>query len=115
VALCLLGSPFSCIFLKSKKGAKVCYGSRCFFVLFTVAFLIAMLVFILCVCWFNRSSVGSLAAGAVIGRLSSGGGIIPFLCWMFPLSWSFLFIIGIWATSKDSFPGKEPVIWKKKR
>ncbi len=103
------------VFLKFKKGGKgVATAAGCFFVLSPVAFLIAMLVFILCVCWFNRSSVGSLAAGAVL----------PIVVWQVNhsiplLGCSVIMVIFIYyrhmGNIKRLLSGKEPVIWKKKR
>jgi glycerol-3-phosphate acyltransferase PlsY len=67
VALCAVGGHLYPVFLKFKGGGKgVATAGGCFLVMVPEATIIAILVFIMCVCFWNRVSVGSLAAAAAL-------------------------------------------------
>ena len=67
VALCAFGGHLYPVFLKFKSGGKgVATAGGCFLVMVPVAAIIAILVFIMFVCFWNRVSVGSLAAAAAL-------------------------------------------------
>jgi len=67
VALCAFGGHLYPVFLKFKGGGKgVATAGGCFLVMVPVATIIAILVFIMFVCFWNRVSVGSLAAAAAL-------------------------------------------------
>jgi len=55
------------VFLKFKNGGKgIATAAGCFLVISPVACMVATLVFIMFVCWWDRVSVGSLAAAATL-------------------------------------------------
>lgn len=67
VALCAFGGHLYPVYLKFKDGGKgVATAGGCFLVMSPTATIIAVLVFIMFVCFWNRVSVGSLAAAAVL-------------------------------------------------
>jgi glycerol-3-phosphate acyltransferase PlsY len=103
------------VFLKFKRGGKgVATAAGCFFVISPVACLIALLVYIMCICWFNRASVGSLIAGVAL----------PVAVWQVThsgplLGCAVVMIIFIYYRHMDNIKrllsGKEPVIWRENR
>ena len=68
------------VYMGFKKGGKgVATAAGCFAVISPLSFLVAMLVFILFVCWLNRVAVASLAAAAVLPIAvwqSTGSGVL---------------------------------------
>ena len=67
VALAAFGGHLYPVFLKFKSGGKgVATAAGCFFVISPAAGMVAMLVFIMFVCWWERVSAGSLAAAATL-------------------------------------------------
>jgi glycerol-3-phosphate acyltransferase PlsY len=55
------------VFMKFKHGGKgVATAAGCFLIISPLSVLIAVLIFIMMICWFSRVSVGSLAAAAVL-------------------------------------------------
>ena len=67
VALCAFGGHLYPVFLKFKGGGKgVATAGGCFLVIAPAATVVAILVFIMFVCFWNRASVGSLAAAAAL-------------------------------------------------
>ncbi len=67
VALCAFAGHLYPLFLKFKSGGKgVATAAGCFLVISPVAGIVAILVFIMFVCWLDRVSAGSLAAAAVL-------------------------------------------------
>jgi len=67
VALCAFGGHLYPCYLKFKAGGKgVATASGCFLVIAPAATIIAILVFIMFVCFLNRVSLGSLAAAATL-------------------------------------------------
>jgi len=67
VALAAFAGHLFPVFLKFKSGGKgVATAAGCFLVISPAAGIVAVLVFIMFVCWWNRVSVGSLAAAAVL-------------------------------------------------
>ena len=67
VALAAIAGHFFPVYLKFKGGGKgVATTAGAFLVISPVAVLVALLVFILGVCWFNRVSVASLVAAAML-------------------------------------------------
>ena len=67
VALSAFGGHLYPLYLRFKDGGKgVATAAGCFLVLSPLATIVALLVFTLGVCWYNRVSVGSLLAAAVL-------------------------------------------------
>lgn len=67
VALCAFGGHLHPVFLKFKGGGKgVATAGGCFLVMAPQATIIAILVFIMFVCFWERVSIASLAAAAVL-------------------------------------------------
>lgn len=67
VALCAFAGHLYPVFLKFKGGGKgVATAAGCFLVISPAAGIVAILVFIMFVCWWDRVSAGSLAAAAVL-------------------------------------------------
>ena len=67
VALAAFSGHLYPLFMRFKKGGKgVATAAGCFAVISPVAFMVAILVFIMCVCWLNIVAVASLAAAAVL-------------------------------------------------
>jgi glycerol-3-phosphate acyltransferase PlsY len=67
VALAAFSGHLYPLYLHFKGGGKgVATAAGCFLILSPTATLIALLVFLLGICWYNRVSVGSLAAAAVL-------------------------------------------------
>lgn len=67
VALCAFAGHLYPVFLKFKSGGKgVATAAGCFLVISPAAGIVAILVFIMFVCWWDRVSAGSLAAAAVL-------------------------------------------------
>lgn len=67
VALCAFAGHLYPVFLKFKSGGKgVATAAGCFLVISPAAGIVAILVFIMFVCWLDRVSAGSLAAAAVL-------------------------------------------------
>ncbi len=55
------------LFIQFKDGGKgVATAAGCFLIISPMALFVALLVFVLFICWLNRVSVGSLAAAAVL-------------------------------------------------
>ncbi|MBN1930731.1 MAG: glycerol-3-phosphate 1-O-acyltransferase PlsY [Desulfobacterales bacterium] len=114
VAVCAFSGHLFPIYLKFKNGGKgVATAAGCFLVLSPIAGLIAILVFIMIICWSNRASAGSLAASAAL----------PFAVWKVTYSQVFtgcaiLITLLIYFRHIDNIrrliSGAEPVIWKKK-
>jgi glycerol-3-phosphate acyltransferase PlsY len=60
------------VFLRFKGGKGVATAAGCFLVISPLTFLICLLVYVLMLCWWGYSSVGSLSAAA----------ILPFVVWL---------------------------------
>ena len=103
------------LFLKFKTGGKgVATAAGCFLVLAPAACLIAVLVFILFVCWYNHVSSGSLAAAVVLpvavwarthSRVLTGFAIVVtmFICFRHK------------TNIRRLLAGTEPAAWEKKK
>lgn len=101
------------VYMKFKDGGKgVATTAGCFFVLAPLGSIIALLVFIAFVCYFNRVSAGSLAAAAAL----------PLAVWKttgsLPITGcSAIIAILIYFRHRENikrlFTGTEPVLWKK--
>ena len=110
VALCAFGGHLYPVFLKFKGGGKgVATAGGCFLVMAPQATIIAILVFILFVCFGDRVSVGSLAAAATL----------PVAVWQTTHSkvitgWAVFTAIVIYIRHKENlkrlWAGKEPKI-----
>jgi glycerol-3-phosphate acyltransferase PlsY len=67
VAFCAFAGHLYPVYLKFKDGGKgVATAAGCFFIISPAAGIVAILVFIMFVCWVDRISAGSLAAAAVL-------------------------------------------------
>ena len=67
VAFCAFAGHLYPVYLKFKDGGKgVATAAGCFIIISPAAGIIAILVFIMFVCWVDRVSAGSLAAAAVL-------------------------------------------------
>lgn len=67
VALAAFSGHLYPVYMKFKNGGKgVATAAGCFLAISPMAFFVAVLVFILFVCWFDRVSAGSLAASAAL-------------------------------------------------
>ncbi len=67
VAFCAFAGHLYPVYLKFKDGGKgVATAAGCFFIISPAAGIVAILVFIMFVCWVDRVSAGSLAAAAVL-------------------------------------------------
>ncbi|MCD6185916.1 MAG: glycerol-3-phosphate 1-O-acyltransferase PlsY [Deltaproteobacteria bacterium] len=98
------------VYMKFKGGGKgVATTAGCFFVLAPFALFVAMLVFVLFVCCFNRVSLASLASAAVLPLAvwKSTGSIVITGC---SVSITILIYYRHWENIKRLFAGSEPVI-----
>ncbi|CAB5116748.1 Acyl-phosphate:glycerol-3-phosphate O-acyltransferase PlsY (EC [Olavius algarvensis associated proteobacterium Delta 3] len=67
VAIAAIAGHFFPVYLTFRDGGKgVATTTGAFLMISPAAILVALLVFILCVCWFNRVSVASMAAAAAL-------------------------------------------------
>ena len=67
VAFCAFTGHLYPVYLKFKDGGKgVATAAGCFFIISPAAGIVAIMVFIMFVCWVDRVSAGSLAAAAVL-------------------------------------------------
>ncbi|MFH1991410.1 MAG: glycerol-3-phosphate 1-O-acyltransferase PlsY [Pseudomonadota bacterium] len=90
VALAAFGGHLYPVFLKFKSGGKgVATAAGCFFAISPAAGIVAMLVFIMVVCWWERVSAGSLAAAAALpvavweasqSRVLTGCAVVTAIC-----------------------------------
>lgn len=100
------------VYMRFKKGGKgVATAAGCFAVISPVAFMVAILVFIMFVCWLNRVAVASLAAAAVLPVAvwkATGSGVLT--------GCAVVTVILIYFRHTDNIKrlinGMEPVIWK---
>ncbi|MBL0717389.1 MAG: glycerol-3-phosphate 1-O-acyltransferase PlsY [Desulfosarcina sp.] len=101
------------VYMKFNGGGKgVATAAGCFFVLAPFALFVAMLVFILFICCFNRVSSASLASVAVLPLAvwKSTGSMIITVC---SVSIAILIYYRHRENIKRLFAGSEPVIWNK--
>jgi len=111
IALAAIAGHFFPVYLKFRGGGKgVATTAGAFLVMAPVAILVALLVFTLCVCWFNRVSVASLAAAAVlpvaIWEATGSGVFTGSATWV---------AVAIFIRHKDNLnrliKGTEPTFW----
>ena len=101
------------VYMRFKKGGKgVATAVGCFAVISPAAFAVAVLVFIMFICWLNRVSLASLAAAAVLPVAvwkATGSGIMTG-CAVITMGF-------IYFRHRDNIKrllaGTEPTIWKK--
>lgn len=101
------------VYMRFKKGGKgVATAAGCFAVISPAAFAVAVLVFIMFICWLNRVSLASLAAAAVLPVAvwkATGSGIMTG-CAVITMGF-------IYFRHRDNIKrllaGTEPTIWKK--
>jgi len=72
VALSAFAGHLFPLFLRFKGGKGVATAAGCFLVISPLTFLVSLLVYVLMLCWWGYSSVGSLSAAA----------ILPFTAWL---------------------------------
>ncbi len=100
------------VYMRFKKGGKgVATAAGCFAVISPVAFMVAILVFIMFVCWLNIVSVASLAAAAVLPVAvwkATGSGVLTGCAVVTAILIYFRHTDNI----KRLLKGVEPVIWK---
>jgi len=112
VALAAFSGHLYPLFIRFKKGGKgVATAAGCFAVISPVAFMVAILVFIMCVCWFNMVAVASLAAAAVLPVAvwkATGSGVLTVCAVVTAILIYFRHTDNI----KRLLKGTEPVIWK---
>jgi len=100
------------VYMRFKKGGKgVATAAGCFAVISPVAFMVAILVFIMFVCWLNIVSVASLAAAAVLPVAvwkATGSGVLTGCAVVTAILIYFRHTDNI----KRLLKGAEPVIWK---
>jgi glycerol-3-phosphate acyltransferase PlsY len=72
VALSAFAGHLFPVFLKFKGGKGVATAAGCFLVISPLTFLVCLLVYVLMLCWWEYSSVGSLSAAV----------ILPFVVWL---------------------------------
>jgi glycerol-3-phosphate acyltransferase PlsY len=66
VALSAFAGHLFPVFLKFKGGKGVATAAGCFLVISPLTFLVCLLVYVLMLCWWEYSSVGSLSAAAIL-------------------------------------------------
>jgi len=111
IAIAAITGHFFPVYLKFKDGGKgVATTAGAFLMISPTAVVVALLVFILCLCWFNRVSVASLAAAAVLPVAvweATGSGIFT--------GTAALIATAIFIRHKDNLRrllnGTEPTIW----
>jgi acyl phosphate:glycerol-3-phosphate acyltransferase len=112
VALAAFSGHLYPLFMRFKKGGKgVATAAGCFAVISPVAFMVAILVFIMCVCWLNIVAVASLAAAAVLPIAiwkATGSGVLTVCAVVTAILIYFRHTDNI----KRLLKGTEPVIWK---
>jgi glycerol-3-phosphate acyltransferase PlsY len=112
VALAAFSGHLYPVFMRFKKGGKgVATAAGCFAVISPVAFMVAILVFIMFVCWLNMVSVASLAAAAVLPVAvwkATGSGVLTGCAVVTAILIYFRHTENI----KRLLKGTEPVIWK---
>ncbi len=100
------------VYMRFKKGGKgVATAAGCFAVISPVAFMVAILVFIMFVCWLNRVAVASLATAAVLPVAvwkATGSGVLTGCA----VVTAILIYIRHTDNIKRLINGMEPVIWK---
>jgi len=101
------------VYMKFKSGGKgVATAAGCFAVISPVAVAVAVLVFIMFICWLNRASLASLAAAAVLPFAvwkATGSGIMTG-CAVLTMT---LIFFRHTDNIKRLLAGTEPTIWKK--
>ena len=114
VALAAFSGHLFPVYTKFKHGGKgVATAGGCFAVISPVAFVVAILVFILFVCWFDRVSTASLAAYAIMPVAvwkATGSGVITGCAVIISIFIYFRHIDNI----KRLLNGTEPKIWNRK-
>ena len=112
VALAAFSGHLYPLFMRFKKGGKgVATAAGCFAVISPVAFMVAILVFIMFVCWLNIVAVASLAAAAVLPIAiwkATGSGVLTVCAVVIAILIYFRHTDNI----KRLLKGAEPVIWK---
>ena len=112
VALAAFSGHLYPVYMRFKKGGKgVATAAGCFAVISPVAFMVAILVFIMFVCWLNMVSVASLAAAAVLPVAvwkATGSGVLTGCAVVTAILIYFRHTDNI----KRLLKGAEPVIWK---
>jgi glycerol-3-phosphate acyltransferase PlsY len=112
VALAAFSGHLYPVYMRFKKGGKgVATAAGCFAVISPVAFMVAILVFIMFVCWLNIVSVASLAAAAVLPVAvwkATGSGVLTGCAVVTAILIYFRHTDNI----KRLLKGAEPVIWK---
>jgi glycerol-3-phosphate acyltransferase PlsY len=112
VALAAFSGHLYPVYMRFKKGGKgVATAAGCFAVISPVAFMVAILVFIMFVCWLNIVAVASLAAAAVLPVAlwkATGSGVLTGCAVVTAILIYFRHTDNI----KRLLKGVEPVIWK---
>jgi glycerol-3-phosphate acyltransferase PlsY len=112
VALAAFSGHLYPVYMKFKKGGKgVATAAGCFVVISPTAFMVAILVFIMFVCWLNIVAVASLAAAAVLPIAvwkATGSGVLTGCAVVTAIFVYFRHTDNI----KRLLKGAEPVIWK---
>ena len=112
VALSAFSGHLYPVYMGFKKGGKgVATAAGCFAVISPVAFTVAILIFIMFVCWFNIVAVASLAAAAVLPVAvwkATGSGVLTGCAVVTAILIYFRHADNI----KRLLKGTEPVIWK---
>ena len=112
VALAAFSGHLYPVYMGFKKGGKgVATAAGCFAVISPVAFMVAILVFIMFVCWLNIVAVASLAAAAVLPIAiwkATGSGVLTVCAVVTAILIYFRHTDNI----KRLLKGTEPVIWK---
>lgn len=101
------------VYMKFKSGGKgVATAAGCFAVISPVAFAVAVLVFIMFICWLNRVSLASLAAATVlpVAVWKATGSEIMTGC--AAITMAFIYFRHM-NNIKRLLAGTEPSIWKK--
>ncbi|MBW1727168.1 MAG: glycerol-3-phosphate 1-O-acyltransferase PlsY [Deltaproteobacteria bacterium] len=112
VALAAFSGHLYPVYMRFKKGGKgVATAAGCFAVISPVSFMVAILVFIMFVCWLNIVAVASLAAAAVLPVAvwkATGSGVLTGCAVVTAILIYFRHTDNI----KRLLKGTEPVIWK---
>jgi glycerol-3-phosphate acyltransferase PlsY len=112
VALAAFSGHLYPVYMKFKKGGKgVATAAGCFAVISPAAFMVAILVFIMFICWLNIVAVASLAAAAVLPVAvwkATGSGVLTGCAVVTAIFVYFRHTDNI----KRLLKGAEPVIWK---
>ena len=112
VALAAFSGHLYPVYMRFKEGGKgVATAAGCFAVISPVAFMVAVLVFIMFVCWLNIVAVASLAAAAVLPVAvwkATGSGVLTGCAVVTAILIYFRHMDNI----KRFFKGTEPAIWK---